>query len=342
MKYSDVNYKDIFEAIVSLTKHTDLISVRKSFIEIFKYFKSVRSASIYKNCKNSNTEESIEYNITDLYFIDSIEYNRAQKKLKEHEGLNKCLKTNKKCKLELPLDSLQQDIYPIQGIDKISQILVIDYKKHFPEEEFFIECLVKIFSNYHFLLLNTDHDALTKLLNRQAFDSTINKLLRGRTRKDRSEDRQKKDICLAIIDIDHFKNVNDGFGHLFGDEVLIHFSRILNDSLRDNDLLFRYGGEEFAVILKDIGLADSSAIILERLRKRVESYDFPQVGRVTISIGFVIIKQGEAPFIAIDKADKALYYAKRNGRNRVCSYEQLIKEGKLDAADYKEYDIELY
>jgi diguanylate cyclase (GGDEF)-like protein len=136
--------------------------------------------------------------------------------------------------------------------------------------------------------------------------------------------------------------VNDGFGHLFGDEVLIHFSRILNDALRDNDLLFRYGGEEFAVILKDIGLADLSSTILQRLRKRVETYNFPQVGKVTISIGFVIIKQGEAPFIAIDKADRALYYAKRNGRNRVCSYDQLIEDGKLNTADYKKYDIKLY
>lgn len=337
-----MNYENALEAIVNLTNHADLISLKKSFIEIFKNLKSINSVSIYEIHKKNDADKSVEYILSDLFFFDSVKYTQTKKILEKHEGLNKCLKTNKKLKLELPSDSLQLDLYPIQYINKIIRIVLIGYKKHLPKEEFIVESLVKFFSNYHFLLLNTDHDALTKLLNRQAFDSAMHNLLRGRTRKDRSEDRQKKIICLAIIDIDHFKKVNDGFGHLFGDEVLIHFSRILNDTLRHNDLLFRYGGEEFAVILKDIGLADSSFTILERLRKRVEAYNFPQVEKVTISIGFVIIKQGEAPFIAIDKADKALYYAKRNGRNRVCSYDQLIEDGKLNIADYKEYDIKLY
>ena len=337
-----MDYGNAIQEIVGLTKHTDLVSLKNSFIEIVRNLKSVNSVSIYEIHNKNNTDESIEYDLSDLFFLDSLEYAHVKNFIEKHKILNKCLKINEKLKFELPTDSLYLYVYPIKYINKINQILVIDYKKHFPEEEFIIECLVKIFNNYHFLLSNTDHDALTKLLNRQAFDSTINKLLRRRTKKDRSEDRQEKSICLAIIDIDYFKKVNDGFGHLFGDEVLIHFSRILNDALRDNDLLFRYGGEEFAVILRDIGLADSTSAILERLRKRVETYHFPQVGKVTISIGFVIIKQGEAPFIAIDKADKALYYAKRNGRNRVCSYDQLIEDGKLNTADYNAYEIKFY
>jgi hypothetical protein len=152
-----VNYKDTLEAIVKLTKHTDLISLKKSFIEIFKTLKSVNSVSIYEIYKKNNTDGSIEYELSDLFFLDSVEYTQSKKTLEKHEVLNKCLKTNKKLKLKLPSDSLHLYIYPIQYINKINQILVIGYKKHFPEEEFIIECLVKIFSNYHFLLLNTDH-----------------------------------------------------------------------------------------------------------------------------------------------------------------------------------------
>ncbi|WP_394200424.1 GGDEF domain-containing protein [Shewanella waksmanii] len=121
---------------------------------------------------------------------------------------------------------------------------------------------------------------------------------------------------LAIFDIDFFKQVNDNFGHMLGDEVLLLFANLFKTSFREEDFLFRYGGEEFLVLFR--AYSDNQAFqVLDRVRRSVENYAFPQVGRVTVSIGF-------SPFIEhmystdlVALADKALYEAKALGRNRV-------------------------
>jgi diguanylate cyclase (GGDEF)-like protein len=92
--------------------------------------------------------------------------------------------------------------------------------------------------------------------------------------------------------------------------------------------LFRFGGEEFVVLLKPAELASARAAF-ERCRREVEQYSFPQVGRVTVSAGFTRIGIYDTPSVILDNADEALYYAKGNGRNRVCCYEELIAAGQL-------------
>jgi len=143
-----------------------------------------------------------------------------------------------------------------------------------------------------------------------------------------------------MLDIDFFKRVNDEFGHLYGDEVLLLFSGLMKKVFRDNDFLYRYGGEEFVVLLQTSTLKES-AVALERFRSAVEAYDFPQVGKITVSIGFVQMKAGELPSSTLDKADKALYYAKEHGRNQVCSY-QMLSEKNLIEAGVVNIDVELF
>jgi diguanylate cyclase (GGDEF)-like protein len=134
-----------------------------------------------------------------------------------------------------------------------------------------------------------------------------------------------------VVDVDHFKLVNDKFGHLYGDEVLILIANLMTSSFRSQDRVFRFGGEEFVVLLRSTTL-DNAQKIIDRFRTNVEAHVFPQVGQVTVSVGFVSISPYESPVNILGRADQALYYAKSHGRNQACHYDQLVSGGLLEAA----------
>ncbi|HLF24652.1 MAG TPA: GGDEF domain-containing protein, partial [Burkholderiales bacterium] len=136
-----------------------------------------------------------------------------------------------------------------------------------------------------------------------------------------------------VVDIDHFKNVNDRYGHLYGDEILLLFSQTMVEAFRGADLLFRVGGEEFVIVLKGVDL-ERALFVLERFRRTIEEKSFPQVGTITASIGASTITANDLSTSIIDRADKALYYAKSNGRNQVHAYENLVAAGKLTDAKH--------
>jgi diguanylate cyclase (GGDEF)-like protein len=185
--------------------------------------------------------------------------------------------------------------------------------------------LIEVLGAYYDLLVDAETDTLTRLANRRIFYSQVGALLaHGPSASHRR--------FIAVADIDHFKQVNDRFGHLYGDEILIHFARLMRETFRAGDLLYRFGGEEFVIVF-GVPRHEDRRIGLERFRAAVERYAFPSVGRVTTSIGFTAIEGGPVPATTlIDRADNAVYYAKRNGRNRVCEYEALVAEGALKPA----------
>jgi diguanylate cyclase (GGDEF)-like protein len=152
--------------------------------------------------------------------------------------------------------------------------------------------------------------------------------------------RLGEQFWLAMIDVDHFKQVNDQFGHQIGDEVLILVGRILKNTFRGYDRVYRFGGEEFVVLLR---CPDHAAALQtgERFREKMEQYRFPQVGRITVSVGLSSIRSGDAPDVVCNRADQAVYYAKRHGRNRVCSYDDLVAQGSLQA-DVRDGGVELF
>lgn len=180
---------------------------------------------------------------------------------------------------------------------------------------------------FRHLLQTIDHferDALTGLLNRQSFDYRFEEILE-RNRRNPQRTRVGSVPWLAIADIDHFKRINDTYGHLYGDEILLLFARLMRQSFRSDDLLFRYGGEEFVLILNNT-TAQGALIALERFREAVGNYAFPTVGRVTVSIGWVCVQGHSLPSDLMHRADKALYFSKDNGRNQVTSYEAAFAE----------------
>lgn len=123
-------------------------------------------------------------------------------------------------------------------------------------------------------------------------------------------------ICVMMLDLDYFKQVNDSYGHGFGDEVLIAFTKAVQGSLRRYDLLARLGGEEFAVVLHNIALEEAREIA-ERIREAVQAMVFRNNLRVTVSIGLVQSFAGETMDSILRRADQCLYAAKEQGRDRI-------------------------
>ena len=204
-----------------------------------------------------------------------------------------------------------------------------------------ISGIVSVYRNFQNLLDYSELDSLTGLLNRKTFDHQLAKMLQssseqeeavpplpGQPERRHHSDQEKQ--WLAVVDVDHFKLVNDKFGHLYGDEVLILIANLLQSSFRSQDRVFRFGGEEFVVLLRSATL-DNAQKIIDRFRSNVESHEFPQVGKVTVSVGFVSICAYQSPVIILGHADQALYYAKSHGRNQACHYDQLVQGGLLQA-----------
>lgn len=155
------------------------------------------------------------------------------------------------------------------------------------------------------LRYHSDYDALTGCLNRRTFNSTIAHV-----------ESQHERCVFLMIDIDHFKEINDRRGHLFGDQVIQEVASVLSSAIKGDITLYRYGGEEFALIWLDTGL-DEGLMLGDQLRAAVAGHDFHGL-KVGVSIGVTHWSLNHGPIAsALARADQALYSAKREGRNRV-------------------------
>ncbi|MCP4114736.1 MAG: diguanylate cyclase [Desulfobacteraceae bacterium] len=157
-------------------------------------------------------------------------------------------------------------------------------------------------------LLSTT-DELTGAYNRRAFNGYLNSNI-GRAK------RYNEPLSMLMLDIDHFKDVNNSYGHDVGDMVLKDFVRIIKESIRHEDLIARWGGEEFTV-LQPQTRKDAALKLSERLREKISAHDFPKAGRITVSIGLTELQVGDTADSFVKRADNALYLAKKGGRNVV-------------------------
>ncbi|WP_404406058.1 GGDEF domain-containing protein [Jeotgalibacillus malaysiensis] len=152
-------------------------------------------------------------------------------------------------------------------------------------------------------------DGLTNLYNQRAFQQSL------------SEEFCSRSFSIILLDIDFFKNYNDTNGHMLGNDVLVQLASVIATSLRGDDLAYRFGGEEFVILLPDTA-KDQAMMVAERIRKKVEETAFPKgelqpEGRLTVSLGVAASDGSMDPFEVVEFADQALYEAKEHGKNRV-------------------------
>ena len=239
-------------------------------------------------------------------------------------------------------------IFPLAAQSANSGVLELRSPTHLSDEtRRLVSAVLRLYQNFQGLLDYGERDALTELLNRKTFDGAFLKATTALFDPPESVSNERRQVqhggsyWLAMLDIDHFKRVNDNFGHLIGDEVLLLLARLMRDTFRFHDQLYRFGGEEF-VVLMHCAEQGQAQIGLERLRRHTEAHAFPQVGQITVSIGFTEVQHGDTPSAAFERADKAVYFAKAHGRNQVAGYEVLVQRGELAAEPVNLGDVELF
>ena len=162
-------------------------------------------------------------------------------------------------------------------------------------------------------------DGLTGLVNRSGFDQKLADCLADAATQAQASCQGP---CLLMCDIDHFKQINDTYGHLFGDKVIRAVAAVIRENVKGRDIAARYGGEEFVVLLPETSLQGAQALA-EQIRRAIEKGRIRRggseesVARVTLSLGVARYQPGEALATFIERADRALYLSKQNGRNRV-------------------------
>jgi diguanylate cyclase len=163
-------------------------------------------------------------------------------------------------------------------------------------------------------------DPLTGILNRRGFEEASSAILVEQV-------KQHNDLCLLMVDIDHFKKINDLYGHLFGDRVIRTIADTLKSKVRGQDCVARIGGEEFVVLLADTN-TQGACIVAENIRRSIEACkivphgSLESIGGVTVSIGVALHTNNERLIALLDQADQALFQSKRAGRNRSSVYEK--------------------
>jgi diguanylate cyclase (GGDEF)-like protein len=209
--------------------------------------------------------------------------------------------------------------------------------------------VLQVHGNHLGLLDYSERDTLTGLLNRKSFDETFmhatvaeaTRLYGTADQISAAERRQggMRQHWLGVIDIDHFKLINDRFGHIVGDDALAMVASLMRRTFRYDDRLYRFGGEEFVVLLTSQD-ASGAMTAFNRFRRAIEQHEFIGIGRVTVSIGFSDVRPGDTPQACFDRADRAVYHGKTNGRNQVQSHEVLVAQGILeDTSHFGEIEL---
>ncbi|MCQ2108623.1 MAG: GGDEF domain-containing protein [Fibrobacter sp.] len=158
---------------------------------------------------------------------------------------------------------------------------------------------------------SSKEDPLTGCLNRAGFSSIL-------MREQENLSKNGSPVSFVILDIDHFKQINDSYGHNVGDEVLVNLTKLIQGKIRNTDALVRWGGEEFVILCGDTPIQNAQ-FLAEKLRMAIENGELIKQQKVTCSFGIAEMIAGEDPKRLFERADKALYSSKENGRNRVTS-----------------------
>lgn len=346
----------ILQSIIDITRQRDTDSLEYSLAVTLSKIANISEFIIYKFLDKTlaeGMEVALHLSITkDTQDKIDYQYHRSENDniIQSNDIFEECINSGKSA-IEITSGTSIQRLIPLKQSDVIIGIISFSSPNPLEEHHTLIDGLINIYNNYMTLLYENETDKLTGLYNRRTFDHKLNRLLINQKRKSQNNNQQFEgsvrsvnndaSTWLAGIDIDHFKHVNDTFGHIYGDEVLLLLAQEMKKHFRREDIIFRFGGEEFIIILSATDKTSAKST-LERFRAHIEDFHFPQVGNVTISLGFAKITDKDYPPDILEKADKALYYVKENGRNQTCCYETLVEQGKLAAPSNKTGSVELF
>lgn len=300
----------LFRTIWNLSKDNMFI-VRK---EKNQYISEKMNPSL-RNMFNLTEEQSSEINLNE--FLDENMYKKITNKYDECINKNEIMSYEEAHVLDkfkprywdttiIPIIDKKENIIRIFGISKeitqlkrINETLELEVKKRTKELEKTLDKLKKV----------SITDKLTGVYNRHYLDSLLEdtaKIIK----------RYENNYGVIILDLDKFKDINDNFGHHAGDVVLKEFAQLLKNSIRETDIIGRWGGDEF-LLLVPFTTKDSILVLANHIRNIIECYKFSYINKLTISLGITIIKRNDTEESLISRADKALYKAKKEGKNKV-------------------------
>jgi len=336
----------LLDSLADITSYRDVERLELSLLKTLDEILQPRCLRFFKLDSSLALLKAVEYSSPLSSAFDL--------QLEQAEALDLSL-AHKALALGQPAMRVSKDAYlyafPVASLQNMNFCLLV--LRHQPlslADKDLITSFFRIYHNFCQLLKDAQTDELTGLLNRKTFDENFQRisgqLLVEETDCDQEGRRhpvqaKAENFWLAVLDIDHFKKVNDTFGHVYGDEVLILLSRLMQKVFRSEDLLYRFGGEEFVIIAR-CGEQENAEALFERLRVSIAEHEFPQIGQVTVSLGVVQVLPGRLASSLLDQADQALYFAKAQGRNRLCFYQTLVDQGQIEQASPLTGSVDLF
>jgi len=352
-----INSIKFIDCLAEITRYRDREVIERSLLKTLLEFETESSFRLYQVL---HRVPSLQLGMLAFASNDNIitaeEVNQYELPEYLTHTLNKVINTGQ----ILCIDSQKNNhdihiLYPaFDANDQIFSILIQTSRSSDYERQRFVHGFLRIYSNYLEMIEVTKRDKLTGLLNRETLESEITRILINNNvpaklqsaeniTNNFSDARRYKGPLrnwLCIIDIDYFKSINDEYGHIYGDEILILVARLLEKSVREFDKIFRFGGEEFVILIKSFD-ADEALLAFERIRIVIATHQYAKISSLTVSIGGTEITNQNDPRNIIEVADIALYYAKQHGRNQVHLYENLVAEKKVSAQNENITDSEI-
>jgi len=350
----NINGVEFVNSLAEVTRNSDKDVIERSLLQSLLDFTTSSELRLYRVLGSESNKGLALMAYAKNNVIDTLDVEIKDTQLPEEfkQIINKTLSTSSTQILYSPgNDGMYHIIYPAldNSDSEIFAILIQSSVELDFDNQRMIHGFLKVYSNYLELIDKTRRDKLTQLLNRETLDAEITRILiRNNTAEsnilklpDYAENDQRYTVknstyWLGVVDIDFFKKINDNYGHLYGDEILILVSRLLEKNIRDYDSAFRFGGEEFVIIIATDD-KHRAEYTFERIRLEINNHPYADIDNLSVSIGFTQITDQINPSDVIEQADSALYYAKRNGRNQAHLYEKLVEEGHIKK--YSEDDI---
>ncbi|MEO9077965.1 MAG: GGDEF domain-containing protein [Rhodanobacter sp.] len=331
----------LLDSLAAFTHHRDIDALDHSLVLTLAELTSAHSVILAKRGFDEAKLESVVRCAPGglgVYVVEPLEPERMGSSLQLIHG---CL-DQLEARTEI-VDGLHRQMVPILHDGRAIGALQLDSHIAPSTSRQLIDGFARIYANYTALLYESERDKLTGLYNRRSLERQLQRLLKQRSElvrqvpvaapvaceQRRAPSGDAPHVWLGILDIDHFKRINDNFGHIYGDEVILLLAQQMRACFRQGDALFRFGGEEFVILFSATDEATVLAV-LDRFRQRIADYAFPQIGHITISIGYAKIGEHDYPASAVDRADQALYFVKQHGRNGIRGYEELGASGLLE------------